>query len=69
MDGQTFLRNIHTNYSESLGRIPVIVASANGNLNSDPALDDVAEKWDKPIDLGDISRVAHKYCGEPVMLH
>lgn len=69
MDGQTFLKNIHTKYSDSLGRIPVIVASANGNLSDSPELKDAAvELWDKPIELEDISRVAHKYCGEPQLL-
>ena len=65
MDGQTFLRNIRANYNDSIGRIPIIVASANGNLSELPELEDAAEFWDKPIELNDISRVAHQYCGEP----
>lgn len=68
MDGQTFLRKIHNDYPDSLGKIPVIVASANGNLGTIPELKDAAEWWDKPIELEDIFRVAHKYCGEPTML-
>ena len=68
MDGQTFLRNIHTDYPDSLGLIPVIVASANGNVRNHPDLVDAVETWDKPIELDDISRVAHKYCGAPTML-
>ena len=68
MDGQTFLRNIHNNYPDSLGHIPIIVASANGNLDQTPELKDAVEFWDKPIELEDISRIAHKYCGEPHML-
>lgn len=65
MDGKTFLKNIHNDYPDSLGHIPVIVASANGNLGDSPELKDAVEVWDKPIEFGDVSRVAHKYCGEP----
>ena len=68
MDGQTFLKSIHTDYPDSLGRIPVIVASANGNLKNSPELKAAVETWDKPIELEDISRIAHKYCGEPKLL-
>lgn len=68
MDGQTFLKKIHSNYPDSLGRIPIIVASANGNLRNSPELQDAVETWDKPIELEDIARVAHKYCGAPAMM-
>jgi len=68
MDGQTFLKSIHTDYPDSLGRIPVIVASANGNVRNHPDLAEAVETWDKPIELDDIARVAHKYCGAPSML-
>ena len=65
MDGVTFLSQIHSKYPETLARIPVIVASANGNLNSLPSLDEAAEKLDMPVDFDDICRVAAKYCGRP----
>lgn len=68
MDGQAFLREIHQSYPNSLATIPIIVSSANGNLHQIPELQAAAEWWNKPIELEDISRVAHKYCGEPMML-
>jgi CheY-like chemotaxis protein len=65
MDGVTFLSQIHSRYPETFARIPIIVASANGNLNSMPGLDEAAERLDKPVDFDDICRVAAKYCGTP----
>jgi CheY-like chemotaxis protein len=65
MDGMTFLQSIQQEYADSLGQIPVIVSSANGNLKSLPNLDSAVERWDKPLDLDNLFRVAYKYCGSP----
>ncbi len=64
MDGKTFLQNIEAKYPNSLARIPIVVVSANGNLHN-LDLRPAVERLDKPMDIDEIYRLAHHYCGKP----
>ncbi|HXH32090.1 MAG TPA: response regulator [Bacteriovoracaceae bacterium] len=64
MDGRTFLSNIESKFPNSLARIPIVVVSANGNLQNID-LRPAVEKLDKPMDIDEIYRLAHQYCGRP----
>lgn len=64
MDGKTFLNTIESKFQNTLARIPIVVVSANGQLQNND-LRPAVERLNKPMDLDDIYRLAHHYCGDP----
>lgn len=64
MDGRDFLKTVESGYQDSIGLIPIVVVSANGGIQKID-LSPAVEKLDKPLDLEEIYRVAHRYCGDP----
>jgi CheY-like chemotaxis protein len=65
MDGLTFLREIEHNYKE-FQNIPIVVASANLNLTTNPNLSYAVEKICKPLDIEQVYELVRRHCGDPL---
>lgn len=64
MDGIQFLNAIHTSFPE-FSKIPIVLASAKGSVESLPQHALTIERIKKPMDLEDLLRIAETYCGMP----
>jgi CheY-like chemotaxis protein len=62
MDGITFIKEIRSKFSDTIGKIPVAISSAMGSL--DPAISAPKDLilLHKPMDLDDLIRVAKAHC-------
>lgn len=61
MDGITFIKTLKTEYSDSLGKIPLVISSAMGQMDEFDFLSDVNRLY-KPMDLEDLLKIVKKYC-------
>jgi CheY-like chemotaxis protein len=64
MDGPTFMELVNSEHQETLAKIPLILASAKGNVGNSKNVHFAKEQIKKPIELDDLYRVVKKYCGE-----
>lgn len=62
MDGITFIQTVKRDYSDSLGKIPMVISSAMGTMEEYDFLSDVTRLY-KPMDLDDLLRVVKQHCG------
>lgn len=62
MDGSSFLHHVHTNMAETLGKIPVILATAKGSLEAIKYAELAQGRMKKPIDLDDLYATVKTYC-------
>ncbi|WP_408096290.1 response regulator [Peredibacter sp. HCB2-198] len=61
MDGITFIKTLKTEYADSLGKIPMVISSAMGQMDEFDFLSDVGRLY-KPMDLEDLLKLVKKYC-------
>ncbi len=61
MDGKTFLETVQKEDSDSIGKIPAILATAKGCSHNPVHFPDVAERIQKPMDLDELYRVVGKH--------
>jgi CheY-like chemotaxis protein len=62
MDGLQFLAVIQSQYPDTLGKIPVVVATAQGSSLINSQIPNTVAKLQKPMELDDLYRVVAKYC-------
>jgi DNA-binding response OmpR family regulator len=62
MDGATLLKISHQNHKDTLGRIPVIVATAKGSLSPQEAFPYEVQKIQKPFDLEELYSKVETAC-------
>lgn len=68
MDGQTFLMILHRDHPNDLAKIPVLVATAVGNLGATlENLPGSPVKIQKPMDLDELFRAIQARCGKPAL--
>lgn len=62
MDGATFIQEIKKRFPESLGKIPMAITSAIGDL--DPVIKETHQiiHLHKPMDLDDLLKVVREHC-------
>jgi CheY-like chemotaxis protein len=65
MDGYMFIEEVSKNHQETIGKIPIILASANANFTSLKEVNHPVVRVKKPFDLKQILEVAEKFCGKP----
>lgn len=61
LDGLGFLKEIKNNHLETFGKIPIVLASANGHLSGMENLPLPVEKIKKPFDLELLISVVEKF--------
>lgn len=62
MDGLAFIKALKTEHKNSLGRIPIIISSAMGTVESEEEHLEGVIRLYKPMDLDDLLKVAHENC-------
>lgn len=62
MDGLTFINELKIHYSETLGKIPVAISSAMGNIDSELIEDSSLLRLHKPMDLDELFQMAKDNC-------
>jgi hypothetical protein len=53
---------IQSQYADTLGKIPVVVATAQGSSLINSQIPNTVAKLQKPMELDDLYRVIAKYC-------
>lgn len=62
MDGLQFLAILESQYAETLAKIPIIVATAQGASSSNSQIPNTVAKLQKPMELDELYAVVEKYC-------
>jgi CheY-like chemotaxis protein len=65
MNGMEFLEELHSKHAQTLARIPVVVATAKGNLGNPMQISHAAGRIQKPMELDELYRVVEQYCNAP----
>lgn len=65
MDGVKFLEIIREKYSSTIGKIPVIVATAKGSPINPSVVSNTVGKIQKPMELETLYQTVRRCCGEP----
>lgn len=61
MDGSKFIETVHQNHKDTYAKIPIILATAKGNLGQEENGHLAVERIKKPVDLDELYRVVDKY--------
>lgn len=62
MDGLQFLAVLQSQYPDTLAKIPIVVATAQGSSGSNALIPNTVAKLQKPMELDELYRVIARYC-------
>jgi CheY-like chemotaxis protein len=64
MDGLQFLQTVESQHKETIGKIPIVLATAKGSVKALPEHPLMAEHLRKPMDIDVLFKIAEKYCAK-----
>lgn len=65
MDGKTFMKTLEKNHEHNWAKIPIVLATAKGNLSSELSeLPLVKEVLKKPMDIDNLLQIVEKYSAQ-----